>query len=254
MTESHDHVSEDRLIDLLNGLAPEQDARESLVHVRGCALCENHLRMLVRERESLRARPAPRYVGGEIMLPRYDVVPGRLGVLRSRRARWIGAASIAAAAVVVFLATYLFQPSTSDAVDYWMPTPLRDVSMDMPGPPTPLSMAMDAYEEHDPARALALLENVGQDRNETDAMLRRLYQASALVNDDRPEEARQILDDLDVTRLPEPWRGRAGWVQYITLRKTAEDSRADQVLEELTQEPGEIGEMARKERQRLRGD
>ena len=256
MTKESIHLCEDQLIDLLGGLLSRTEESESLAHMRGCALCENHFRMLTRERESLRAMPSPRFVGGEIVLPRYDLIHSRPRIFRSRRANWIGAAAVAAAVVTIALATHLFGPSPSDAEDYWLPAP-NQVIVPAPesGPPTHMQMAIEAYEDHDPARALALLENVGMPhRNEETEMLRRLYQASALVNDDRPREAQQILDDLDISQMTEPWRARANWVQYLMLRKSDQISRADHVLKELLDEPGEIGEMARRERERLAGD
>lgn len=256
MTKEVTHLTEDRLIDLLAGLLARSEETSAVAHMRECELCENHFRLLGRERESLLAKPAPRFVGGEIVLPRYDVVRLRPRILRSSRAKWISGATAVAAAVVIALATHLVGPSPSDAEDYWLPTPDEPITIAPdPGPPTELQMAIEAYEEHDPARALALLENTrAPQRDEETEMLRRLYQASALVNDDRASEAKQILDDLNISNLQEPWRGRANWVRYLTLRNTDQTVGAEEILQRLASEPGEIGEMARQERERLAGD
>jgi len=251
------HISEDRLIDLLGGLLSEQEEAASLAHLRDCELCENHFRMLVQERETLRSKPAPRVVGGEIMLPRYEVIQGTASrVLHSRRVRWIGAATAAAAVVTIVIATQFFGPSPSDALDYWLPSPPEEIASDPnAGPPTQLQMALEAYRDHDPARALALMENVGpQKKIESAETIGQLYHVSALLNDNRTAEAQQILDDLHIEDLPQPWRARAVWVKYVALRKAHDDSQATRVLNELVDEPGEIGDMARKERERLAGD
>jgi len=250
------HLTEDRLIDLLAGLVSNEEQTSAVAHMRECTLCEDHFRMLARERETLLAKPSPRFVGGEIVLPSYEVIHLRPRILQSKRARWIGGATVAAAAVALAFALHLVGPSPSDAEDYWLPALEEAIETSpQPGPPTQLQMALEAYEDHDPARALALLENTNAPQpDEQKETLKRLYQASALVNENRAGEAQQILDDLDISSLQEPWRGRAHWVRYLTLRKNHQDNVADEILESLLQDPGEIGEMARQERARLAGD
>ncbi len=70
MTKEVTHLTEDRLIDLLAGLLARSEETSAVAHMRECELCENHFRLLGRERESLLAKPAPRFVGGELVLPR----------------------------------------------------------------------------------------------------------------------------------------------------------------------------------------
>lgn len=249
------HINEDRLMDLLGGLLDAEDERATLAHLKRCALCEEHFRMLVQERETLRAKPAPRVVGGHVVLPAYDarnkVVP-----LRRRRARWIGAGAAVAAATLAVVFWSVFSPSPSGALKYWMPTSEDPAAAEAePSEMRELQDALRAYEAHDTKRAVRLLESAelpdGDDQAEA---IRRLYQASALVNEGHADRALRLLDRIDAGRLPDPWRCRAGWVRYLALRKSGQDERAHELLGHLADEVGDVGEMARKERARLAGD
>ena len=97
------HVSEDRLIDLLGGLLDTPAESDTLSHLKTCEMCERHFRMLVSERETLRAKPAPSVVGGHIVLPEYSAPDNVIQLRRRRRVRWISASAVAAAAVMVMV-------------------------------------------------------------------------------------------------------------------------------------------------------
>ncbi|HKQ63049.1 MAG TPA: hypothetical protein VJS92_17300, partial [Candidatus Polarisedimenticolaceae bacterium] len=107
---------------------------------------------------------------------------------------------------------------------------------------------LEAYGRRDAAGALAAL-----DRAEVPAAyrpLRDLFRASALLIENRPAEARELLESLSLRAMPEPWRDRASWLLYAALHRTGDTDRAAELLDELTGLPGEIGELARAERGR----
>ncbi len=247
------HLSEDRLIDLVHDLVDEATRERMLEHLSSCTLCEEHLRLLVREHESLRTRPAPRIENGRVVLPGRTVRAARARSPR-HRARWFTGGLVAAAAVAVFVAVNLMRPDVSGA-SYWLPTPPPNAVE--AGGLEPLDEALRAYDEHDPARAAALLENarIPSDDRRTEA-IRRLYQASALVNAGRPGEALDVLDGADAHRLEEPWRTRAEWVRYLALREAGRRDEARAQLRRIERLHGdrEIGRRLHDERERLFGD
>jgi len=252
--QTTDHITEDRLIDLLGGLLQGDAESATLAHLKHCEMCERHFRMLVTEREALRARPAPRVVGGHVVMPEYAPASNVLPFRQRKRVRWMSAAAVAAAAMA-FLLPYLFRPSASGALKYWMPTQeepaLVEGSHDQ-NALRELQSALRAYEAHDTERAVELLESVDVPDGDSEAdAIRRLYQASALVNEGRSTEALAVLDGVAMEGLPNPWRSRAGWVRYLALRKSGREARAEELL---AGEGGDVGQMARKERERLTGD
>jgi len=252
--EHPNHVSEDQLIDLLNNLLDEKARRVILDHLSACVLCDEHFLLLVRERESLRTQLAPRISSGEIVMPNYTTPP--VMPLPRRRARWVGAALVVAAAAA-FLLPHLFRPEVSGADSYWLPNPDQQTlaSLQSPDAVSGLQKALSAYDAHDLERALALMDNVRipEDNVEADA-LRGVYKASALVNTNRSEDARRVIDGVDITALPSAWRERANWIRYLSIRGGRHDKDSRALLRQLTDSPGDVGRMAREERSRLAGD
>ena len=159
-----------------------------------------------------------------------------------------------AAAALVFVALNVMRPDVSGA-GYWMPPPPRNA----PAPPglAVLDDALRAYDEHDPERALALLENarVRADDHRTEA-IRRLYQASALVNAGRPGQALEVLEGLDARLLEDPWRARAEWVRYLALRDAGRRADAEAQLRRIERLQGDrdVDRRVHDERARLNGD
>ena len=227
------HVSEDRLIDLLGGLLDKPVESETLAHLKTCEMCERHFRMLVSERETLRAKPAPSVVGGHIVLPEYSTPDNVIQLRRRRRVRWISASAVAAAAVLAFVIPYVLRPTASGALKYWMPTGEETTTEAPEGTEIEsLQDALSAYDAHDD-RAVEMLESapVPEGDMATNA-IRRLYQASALVNDERGAEALEVLDGFNANILPEPWRSRAGWVRYLALMQSGESDAAQALLDQ----------------------
>jgi len=249
------HVSEDRLIDLLGGLLETTAESETLAHLKTCDMCERHFRMLVSERETLRAKPAPSVKGGHIVLPEYSAPDNVIQLRHRRRVRWISASAVAAAAVLAFVVPYILRPTTSGALKYWMPTSEETATEAPEGTEIEsLQDALRAYENRD-ERAVEMLESAPVPAGDmaTDS-IRRLYQASALVNDERGAEALDVLDTINANTLPEPWRSRAGWVRYLALTQSGESDASQALLDQLADTMGDVGEMARQERERLGGD
>jgi len=249
------HVSEDRLIDLLGGLLDQAAEGETLAHLKTCEMCERHFRMLVSERETLRTKPAPAVQGGHIVLPEYSTPDNVIQLRRRRRVRWISASAVAAAAVLAFVIPYILRPATSGALKYWMPTS-EETPVETPAGTEIESLqdALRAYENRD-ERAVEMLESapVPEGDMATDS-IRRLYQASALVNEGRGARALEVLNTFNANTLPEPWRARAGWVRYLALKQVGGLDAAQAMLDQLADTMGDVGEMAREERERLAGD
>jgi hypothetical protein len=117
-----------------------------------------------------------------------------------------------------------------------------------------LQDALRAYENQDES-AVEMLETAPvPDGDATTDSIRRLYQASALVNEGRAALALEVLDTFDARTLPEPWRSRAGWVRYLALKQVGGLDAAQALLDQLAGTMGDVGEMARKERERIGGD
>ena len=249
------HVSEDRLIDLLGGLLDEAAEGETLAHLKTCDMCERHFRMLVSERETLRAKPAPSVQGGHIVLPEYSTPDNVIQLRRRRKVRWISASAVAAAAVLAFIIPYIMRPATSGALKYWMPAGEETVTEAPEGTEIEsLQDALRAYENRD-ENTYEMLETAPvPDGDTTTDAIRRLYQASALVNEGRGALALEVLNTFNANTLPEPWRSRAGWVRYLALKQVGGLDAAQAMLDQLADTMGDVGEMARKEREALGGD
>lgn len=235
------HITETRLIDLAAGLLSSAEQRDVMGHVRWCAECENRLRLIVADRESTRSSPAPALSDGRIQLAR-----------KNRRPAILVPAAIAAAAVVLVVAVGLLVVDHEDSVpDYWIPITgeaviLRTVDDAM-------TDALRAYQAHDAKAAVEELRAFTPSSDDpTASTLRDVYLASALVNAGRPSEGLELLKSPTLNYLPGQWRGHAQWVRYVALRRTDKDKEADEVLDALGAEPGEMGDKARAELERRR--
>jgi hypothetical protein len=220
---------------------PQAAAREVLGHLRECAACEGRFRVVVREREELRASGSPGLVAAAAAPP----------IVR-RRGFVATVAGLGAAAVLVLafvLHGYLAGPER-----YWLPLD-REFMLLRAGPlPAELERfgaGLTAYREHDAARAAELLGSAEVPESYT--RLRDLFLASALALEGRHAEALDVLERLRVERLPMPWRARARWVAYTALRDAGRIEEASSLLDDLAARDDEVGALARDERQRLGG-
>src|SRR5678815_2453671 len=234
------HITETRLMDLAAGLLSSAEQRDVTGHVRSCAECENRLRLIVADRESARSGPAPALSDGKIQLAR-----------KKRRPAILVPAAIAAAVVLVVAVGILVVNHKDSVPDYWIPITgetviLRTVDDGM-------TDALRAYQAHDAKAAVEELRAFTPFSDDPAAStLRDVYLASALVNAGRSSESLELLERLTLNFLPGQWRGHARWVRYVALRRTDQDKEADEVLDALAAEPGEMGDKARAELQRLR--
>lgn len=243
---SSEHVHEDWLINLLNGLLTSDAEQIGLSHLSSCQRCEERFQQLARERERLVAAPKPHFTAGRLVLdsPRTKA--------RRRPSRiWFGSVAAAAALALLFFGPALWQPR-QEVLEYWLPVDQPEALL-RSSPPSEQAgeflAALEAYRARDARKALELLQNARVEKDEV--ALRDLYLASALVLIERYTEADSVLQRLEIRTLPQPWRRQARWVQYIAFRKSAQSDRAAEILESLVDEPGDIGERARREKSRL---
>ena len=226
------HASDDRLIDLAHGLLDPDASSACLAHVSRCDDCEARFRAIAGERARLVAHAAPAPV--------------------ARRSRILVAASIAA--LLLFAAVLRFgREGHAGPSPYWLPIDREQAVLRSSAEaetPGDLSRALAAYEQEDAALAVRLL-TAAEVPAEYEP-LRNLYLASALELDGQATAAAAVLDRLYVDTLPEPWRTQGRWVAYATARARGENDRAAALLERIAHVPGEIGELARRERDRWR--
>jgi hypothetical protein len=238
----HPPADESRLIDLVAGLLTKEDSEETLGHIRRCSECEQRLRALVSDYETLRGGAMPRMVDGHIQVesPKRRLVPGR----------WV----VVAAAVVVLASVAAIQLSRrGDAREYWIPVGGEAAVLRSAGgsDSSQIQSALQPYQDRDPEAAIEQLTALQIPYEDVTAIsLRGLYLASAYLNANRPEEALQTLKWVVVAWLPAPWRWEAQWVEYLALVRLDRRDEARIVLEMLSQEPNEFGARARAELER----
>jgi hypothetical protein len=241
-THSARHLEEDEVIDLLHGLASPDQRRAALEHLGRCPRCERLFGDRLREREQLRAAGLPQEL--TTVLPRTPAA-------RSRPARV--AALVAAAAVCI--ATWLVVSHNHGGDAYWAPIEI-EAHATRSGDPVRnerFERALAAYQRHDAAETIAILGNVSYDFPNADTadILEGLMLASAYANDGQPEDALRILELLELTTIPLPWRNRGHWIEYQSLRQLNSEPEARRLLETLAEASDEVGAMARRELARL---
>ena len=224
------HATDDRLIDLAHGLLEPAERSACLAHVGKCSTCEERFRAIAGEHARLDAAGAP--------------------PVSSHRVRYVVAASIAA--LLLFAAALRVGRATDvGPAPYWLPIEREQAVLRAHGDaeaPADLARALEAYAKQDAPLAVELLR--AADPPAEYKPLRDLYEASALELGGDAAEAQRVLDGLHVDTLPEPWRTQARWVAYASARDQGQDDRAAALLETLARASGEIGELARRERER----
>lgn len=250
VTQTPDHIDDGRMIDLLNGLVQDDVASVLLAHLKTCADCEQRFVRLARHHETLRSRPSP-YLSAD------GRITQRSSSSRGPR-RWTLSAVgllVAAVAVLAVIVPRMLPPADSGAGVYWMPTEddertiraREDVSN-----LRHLAEGVEAYRKHDLDRATDALESIefGRLQQEFES-IRRLYLASAYVNEQRYEAAIELLPEWAMVHFPMPWRQRARWVAYLANRGAGNAEAASQLLDTLVEAGGDIGKRAREERERV---
>jgi hypothetical protein len=223
------HATDDRLIDLAHGLLEPAERSACLAHVGKCSACEVRFRAIAGEHARLAAEVAPS--------------------ISSHGTRYAVAASIAALLLVA--AALRFGRTTDAPAPYWLPIEREQAVLRSHGDgeaPAEFARALEAYAQQDARRAARLLREANVPKEYLP--LRDLYLASALELGGDAAEAQAVLDRLHIDTLPEPWRTQARWVDYTSARDQDQDDRAAALLETLARASGEIGELARRERER----
>jgi len=237
------HISDDRLMDLVNHLLPAEEERQVLTHLELCAQCETHLRQVLADHETAKSMPGPS--------TRAD---GNGGVaLKRRRPRRLGViVSVAAAASVIAIAGYiaLHRPAPGP---YWIETDFITTLQrgeDELAPPQ-LTNAFATYARHDAEDAVEQLRYAPVPGDEMLSSLRLLLLASAELNAGQAMQSLSDLEKLGIDTLPPQWRSEARWIHYLALRETGETEIARARLQTLMSEDGKIGQLAREEAARI---
>jgi hypothetical protein len=129
----------------------------------------------------------------------------------------------------------------------WLPAPepgifQRDTTPE--GVDDRLIEGLDAYRNHDAKSARRLLATA----RVTGPMeqVRRIYLGSAELQLGRPDDALETLRSVDVSSVPEPWRGETLRGLALAHAALGHASAADSVWRILSSRPGELGEEARR--------
>lgn len=239
------HPSEDRLIDLATHLADAREREDALEIVRMCPECEAHFKEVCRRLETVRLGPRPRIEDGRISLV------GRPARAIHGPSRTMVAMALGAAAAVTLAVLLLWGPggrSPSDGLDYWLPTDSERMLFRSGSPPgtahAKFSEAIEAYTRHDTRRVVDLLAHEPMDEIAERPM--KLLLASALVWEGRNAEAKRRVEELQVERIPVPYRDRARWVLLTALERSGDREEARKILEELAAGSGPFSEQARR--------
>jgi hypothetical protein len=261
MSNSPDRHADDELfVDILNGLASESDAAAVYRHLRECPECEATFVRLAREHERLRADDRPVLTPGGVVLEPLGEKEGSAAGWRAvaTRGRAVAVAAVVVAAVVTLVfAPRLTRSPSGDGPVYWMPAEpqlatlrTRD-SNDSSDDVRTLSVAIEAYERHDAAETIRLLESISiaLPYEEYD-VIALLYLASARVNTGDFEGATTAIDGVLLGYMPYRWRQQGRWVLYLAHEGLGRSEEALQYLEPLLEDTGELGERARAEKAR----
>lgn len=229
------HLNDDACIDILSGALSREQAGELLDHTRACPQCEARFRAAAAEYETLSAQAADT-LANPAEPPAIALAPrGR----RVRRVRRIVAAAgvVAAAAAAVVL---LLPKGPGAPPEYWLPAARE--SIDIRSLPDSgeeqLTDGLAAYDARRLDAALAALATARVSGPFED--IRRIYLASALAIDGRPDEALPVLDGVEVDALPQPWRSQAHWIRALALDASGREEDAVVLLEMLAAGDGDL--------------
>ncbi len=146
--------------------------------------------------------------------------------------------------------TFFLGPAApAGGLDYWLPLEserllFRSAAIPAPAEEALYRDALDAYARRDVGRVIELLD--GRSIPPAYAPL-DLVLASALVGDGRLESALGLLERMDDFTLPQPWRDRALWLEFVALWRSGRPERAREILAVLAAAPGEFSGRARSE-------
>lgn len=269
------HIGDDRMVDLVNHLLPDEERQQDLAHLRGCTSCAGRLRefahvhelahtraaeSLARAAEALSTRSTSWSSSPQLSGPRGIVPPqsvsrsGAHGTSVSRSRSWSGARAalaIAAVLVLMFAGQYAWRASQPDAPlphsIPWLPVPepeifQRDSSSEEIDPR--FTEGLLAYRNHDAKVARRLLASART--TGPSEQVRRIYLGSSELQLGDPRAALATLRSVELAQVPDPWRGEAQWALALAYAGTGQASAADSLWRLLSSRPGELGERARR--------
>jgi len=224
-----DFLDPDTATDLLAGTLPT-DRRDAVVdHLRRCGDCETRFRELAAHRERRRGAIPP--------LPlRRSPAPPR---------RWFGV--VAAAAVLALLMLWPHDDPDPGLAPLALPAHAETMlvrARDDDAMRTRLADGLRAYAHGDYDRAADLLDDLTAEG--TEAAVRDVYLGSALALTGRDARALSVLDDETIDAIPDPWGNESRWTLCGVLHRLGHRARADSMLQVLADEPGPVGDRARR--------
>jgi hypothetical protein len=255
-----EHVADDRLLDLVNGLLAEPVAAEACEHLRACRACAERLRAFAATHERGHARAARMLAE---ILPLEPIAGARSGTgggasepgaprafaprpMFPRRTLAAAASVIVVGGAVLLWAALRPAPLALEGAA-WLPAPdpsilTRDsTAARIDGR---ILRGLEAYRNLDPATALRLLERA----RATGPLeqVRRVYLGNAQLLTGNPRAAIATLSDVDFTLVPEPWQSEAQWSLAEALARIGRNGAADSLRRALAERSGEVGERARR--------
>lgn len=231
------HVDEDRCLDLVQGLLNPAERRIALEHLQACAGCERRFREIA-------ASHARALSAAATILP--EQVPAQITKFRPRP--WLlAAACIAAVLGVARFARQVPSESAfvSDLESHLPRAQLRGAIRDLQisAGDTTIAAGLNAYNRGEYAAARRYLETtIAGGRLET---VRKVYLGSTLLELGEAVGAVRLLRDLDMKRIPEPWKSETQWNLALALERSGRVATADSIFALLSRERTPVGERAR---------
>lgn len=242
------HVSDDVCFDLVLELLPRDQMDLVLRHISSCSPCEKRFQELAGDRErsavfanteSTTGHRARRAVSQRSV---WEPVMYWLGRRRVRLGLAMGLAAVLIGMLI------LDRPAELDGISIGKLPPYEEVGpLRMALPPASgeaLQQGLELYSEgayEQAARGLGGFSAAGPSE-----AFRRIYLGSALALSGDFEAALVVLEDVPVDVVPEPWSGEGRWTLFVALRATGQTERAQEIVDELATEPGEVGDRARR--------
>lgn len=249
--EAMDHLDDDVCTDVAAGLVAPAKLKLILSHVDACPECERRLMAAAGDREFIRSKAeaegwAGAHGNASVSSRQAPAQSARSVTRLLRNPRFALPLALAAGLLIFFLARPSDVPPRADLAPYWIPATGELLKLRSAHPSDADSLfwaGLGAYERHDTAHALALLEASRAGGGLDD--LRALHLASLLINAGRAGETLKLLKELEIDTLPMPWREDASWMEYLALIRLRRTDEAAARLKLMATWPGRVGDLAR---------
>ncbi len=273
------HLDEHGCLDLLHGLLSVEEEERILAHLADCPACEKRLQERAADVARMEATRVLRFPPGRdpVLEKRGTAVRspdiekhrarGFVGqTWRNLQAAWRqprfrlagglagGLAVVAAVSLLIIWPHYLRTPEAPEAPGaapiHLLPSysfQLQPREVPGAGPREDLRAGLEAYENRDFERAVEALRTAREpELDRVHQMVRDIYLGSALAGMGKYEEAVEVLREVKLQLVPDPWGCEARWALYVALRGCGQEAAADSLLRVLASEPGEVGDRARR--------